>query len=481
MRIGVLTGGGDCPGLNAVIRARRAQGRAVYGDEVIGFHDAWRGVLEDDWEVLDVDRAAGSCPAAARSWAPRGSSPTSPPTAWTGCGPPIDRHGSTAFVVIGGNGIAGRRPRAAARRHPLVGVPKTIDNDIDGTEMTFGFDTAVQIATDAIDRLHTTAESHDRVMVVEVMGRHTGHIAAWAGIAGGATVTSCPRSRSTSTRCATRCAAATPAGATPRSWWWPRAPNRSRARSTCPREVDRFGHVRLGGIAQLVAAEIEGRTGIETRVTILGHVQRGGTPTAFDRVLATRYGFAAADAAADGAWGTDGGAAGRPHRARPARPMPWVDPRRSTWTSRGGRPPVLRLLTARGGRRAAAVSGPGPRRETARSAGRATWSCRFGGAASARGERAVALCAGRTRSRRRPRVAAPRVGELNWIAAVDAGTHRCTDDGNSVAVRISSADGRLAAGRPRCRTRVDRSSRCRRPPERPAARCRRGLRCAGPP
>ena len=187
---------------------------------------------------------------------------------------------STRFVVIGGDGTLGAARELFEHGFPVVGVPKTIDNDIGATEMTFGFDTAVQIATDAIDRLHTTAESHDRVMVVEVMGRHAGHIAVWAGIAGGATITLIPEEPfDIDEVCATDRAAVTAVGASPRSWSSPKARCPRRARSASPTAtVDEFGHVRLGGIGNVIAQEIEARTGIETRVTILGHVQRGGTP-----------------------------------------------------------------------------------------------------------------------------------------------------------------------------------------------------------
>ena len=190
---------------------------------------------------------------------------------------------------------------------PIVGVPKTIDNDIEGTEVTFGFNTAVQIATDAIDRLHTTAESHDRVMVVEVMGRHSGWIATHAGIAGGATVGADPRAPVRHrARCATGSSGVTSVAASPRSSSSPKVPSRARARSTsATREIDQFGHVRLGGIgAPRRPARSVTRTGFETRPVLLGHVQRGGTPTAYDRVLSTRFGVAAIDAVHRGAWGT---------------------------------------------------------------------------------------------------------------------------------------------------------------------------------
>ncbi|MDP6215363.1 MAG: ATP-dependent 6-phosphofructokinase, partial [Acidimicrobiales bacterium] len=217
----------------------------------------------------------------------------------------IDRHGLDGLVVVGGEGTLSCARGLHELGFPVVGVPKTIDNDINATEMTFGFETAIEIATEAIDRLHTTAESHDRVMVVEVMGRHVGHIAAWAGMAGGATVTLVPeepfdigevcavvRRRHDRGRFASVLVVAEGARPVEGTMDMPED------------EVDAFGHVRLGGIAHRVADEIGRRTGFETRVTILGHVQRGGTPTAFDRVLASRFGVAAVDAIHEGGLGT---------------------------------------------------------------------------------------------------------------------------------------------------------------------------------
>ncbi|HIM85822.1 MAG TPA: ATP-dependent 6-phosphofructokinase [Acidimicrobiia bacterium] len=304
MRIGILTGGGDCPGLNAVIRAVVRRAERGFGDEVIGFRDGWLGVVEDDTTPLDVEACRGLLP---RGGTVLGSSRLQPFGLEDGverARSTIERHGLGGLVVVGGEGTLSCAHRLHAEGFPVVGVPKTIDNDIGGTEMTFGFETAVEIATEAIDRLHTTAESHDRVMVVEVMGRHVGHIAAWSGMAGGATLTLVPeepfdieevcegvRRRHDRGRYASVVVVAE--GARPKP-------------DTIPmpdEEVDRFGHVRLGGIGNLVAAEIESRTGFETRVTILGHVQRGGTPTAFDRVLASRFGVAAVDAVHDGGFG----------------------------------------------------------------------------------------------------------------------------------------------------------------------------------
>jgi 6-phosphofructokinase 1 len=304
MRIGILTGGGDCPGLNAVIRAVVRRAERGFGDEVIGFRDGWLGVVEDDTTPLDVEACRGLLP---RGGTVLGSSRLQPFGLEDGverARSTIERHGLGGLVVVGGEGTLSCAHRLHAEGFPVVGVPKTIDNDVGGTEMTFGFETAVEIATEAIDRLHTTAESHDRVMVVEVMGRHVGHIAAWSGMAGGATLTLVPeepfdieevcegvRRRHDRGRYASVVVVAE--GARPKP-------------DTIPmpdEEIDRFGHVRLGGIGNLVAAEIESRTGFETRVTILGHVQRGGTPTAFDRVLASRFGVAAVDAVHDGGFG----------------------------------------------------------------------------------------------------------------------------------------------------------------------------------
>ena len=304
-RIGVLTSGGDCPGLNAVIRAVVRQELGGYGGYVFGFYDGWRGVIENDGEELDVLRLRGTLP---RGGTILGTSRLTPYMVEDGPArvqATMQERQLDALIVIGGEGSLA----CASRIHEegiakVVGVPKTIDNDIPGTERTFGFDTAVSIATDAIDRLHTTAESHDRVMVVEVMGRHVGHIAIWAGMAGGATVTLIPEDPFDIEKVCRRLSrrhdhgkfasiVVVAEGALP-------VPG---TLDIAPPEVDQFGHQRLGGIGSIVAAEIEKRTGYETRVTVLGHVQRGGTPTAFDRVLCTRFGVAAADAVHDGAFG----------------------------------------------------------------------------------------------------------------------------------------------------------------------------------
>lgn len=304
-RIGVLTGGGDCPGLNAVIRAVVRRQLRGYDGQVFGFYNGWHGVVENEGEELDVLRLRGTLP---RGGTIIGTSRLTPYMVENG----PERVKATmaerevdALIVIGGEGTLGCASRVFDEGlAPVVGVPKTIDNDIYGTERTFGFDTAVSIATDAIDRLHTTAESHNRVMVVEVMGRHVGHIATWAGLAGGATVTLIPEEPFDIAEVCERLS---------------RRHERGKfasivvvAEGALPLEgtldidtpeVDRYGHQRLGGIGTVVAAEIEQRTGFETRVTVLGHVQRGGSPTAFDRVLCSRFGVAATDAVQERAFG----------------------------------------------------------------------------------------------------------------------------------------------------------------------------------
>jgi ATP-dependent phosphofructokinase / diphosphate-dependent phosphofructokinase len=320
VRIGVLTGGGDCPGLNAVIRAVVRKGIDGYGHVIVGFRDGWHGPLESAYEELTIESTRGILP---RGGTILRSSRTNP--FGRDDGPQRiaenmrDLH-LEGLIAIGGEDTLG----AAARLHsehglPVIGVPKTIDNDLGGTDMTFGFDTAVQIATDAIDRLHTTAESHNRVMIVEVMGRHAGWIALHSGLAGGADVILIPerpfdidevvrliRRRHKRGRYFSIVVVAE--GATPREG------TLDKAESACsgPSPVlaagggakDEFGHERLGGVGQLLEREIGERTGYDTRATVLGHIQRGGTPTAFDRVLATRLGLAAIDAAHERRFGT---------------------------------------------------------------------------------------------------------------------------------------------------------------------------------
>ena len=305
MRIGVLTGGGDCPGLNAVIRAVVRKGIGVHGFEFVGFRDGWKGPLEGLSMELDVAHVRGILP---RGGTILGSSRTNPFKIEGGVERIKDNlaaGGIDALVAIGGEDTLGVATQLADLGVNVVGVPKTIDNDLSGTDFTFGFDTAVNIASEAIDRLHTTAESHHRALVVEVMGRHAGWIALHAGISGGANVVLIPEvpfdieevCELVKTRFETQYAPiiVVAEGAVPRE---------GGDMSLVSGEVDAFGHVRLGGIGDRVAAEIEQRTGAEARAVVLGHVQRGGTPTAFDRWLATRFGLHAIDAVAEQDFGT---------------------------------------------------------------------------------------------------------------------------------------------------------------------------------
>ena len=303
--IGVLTGGGDCPGLNAVIRAVVRRAEWGLGWRVLGFHDGWTGLLDDSMEELTVPGCRGILPRGGTILGTSRYQPFMYDDGMERVKGTMERHGVDALVVIGGEGTLSAAEAVYREGVPLVGIPKTIDNDIGLTERTFGFDTAVQIATEAIDRLHTTAESHNRVIVVEVMGRHVGHIATWAGLAGGATMTLvpeepfdiaevCARLQRRHQRGKFASIVVVAEGATP-------VPGTLELPEPA---IDAFGHRRLGGICNVVASEIEARTGFETRVTVLGHVQRGGTPTAFDRALSSWYGVAAVDAVADEAFGT---------------------------------------------------------------------------------------------------------------------------------------------------------------------------------
>lgn len=304
MRIGVLTGGGDCPGLNAVIRAIVRKGIDHYGDAIIGFRDGWRGPLEGAFVELTIDNTRGILH---RGGTILGTSRTNPFKKEGGLEKikeTLEGHRIDCLIPIGGEDTLGVAAKLASEGLPVIGVPKTIDNDLSGTDYTFGFDTAVNIATEAIDRLHTTAESHHRIMVVEVMGRHAGWIALHAGIAGGADIVLIPERpfdldeitahiKKRHSRGRSFSIVVVAEGAMPQE-------GQMETQST---ELDAFGHPRLGGIGSALEKELEKRTGFETRATILGHVQRGGTPTAFDRVLATRFGVAAIDAAHEGKMG----------------------------------------------------------------------------------------------------------------------------------------------------------------------------------
>lgn len=303
VRLGVLTGGGDCPGLNAVIRAVVRKGVGEYGHEFVGYRDGWRGPLEGESRPLGIPEVRGILP---RGGTILGSSRTNPIREEGGVErvrATLERDGVDGLIVIGGEDTLGVASRLHERGVNVVGVPKTIDNDLGATDYTFGFDTAVNIAMGSIDRLHTTAESHKRTLIVEVMGRHAGWIAFHAGVAGGANVILIPEAPFDLDRVCDYIVrrfesqyapiVVVSEGALPKGGM----PVRDE------RLLDAFGHARLGGIGQWLEGEIAIRTGHEARATVLGHVQRGGTPTAFDRVLATRFGLHAIDAAHEGAWG----------------------------------------------------------------------------------------------------------------------------------------------------------------------------------
>lgn len=305
MRIGILTGGGDCPGLNAVIRSIVRKGETQHGDEFLGFLDSWDGVLEQRFVRLDTAAVRGLLPRGGTILGTRRGSPLDDEDGLERLRHTFRDQQMDALIVIGGNGSMTVSSLIHDQTNlPIVGVPKTIDNDVFGTDETFGFHTAVQIATDAIDRLHTTAESHDRVMVIEVMGRDAGWIATYAGIAGGATIILIPEvpfdiaevseivaNRHNRGRYASVVVVAEGASPIPGTMKIPAY------------ETDLLGRPRYGGVSVLIAEEIERRTPYEARVVQIGHVQRGGTPSAYDRVLSTRFGLAAIDAVHDGALG----------------------------------------------------------------------------------------------------------------------------------------------------------------------------------
>jgi 6-phosphofructokinase 1 len=308
-RVGILTGGGDCPGLNAVIRAvtRRSLDR---GWEVVGIREGWRGLVEGLFEPLGSREVSGILP---RGGTILGTSRTNPYKIDGGVEKLLETfeaEGLTALVAIGGEDTLGVAAKLyEAHDFPVVGVPKTIDNDLNATDYTFGFDTAVTVATEAIDRLHTTAESHNRVMVVEVMGRHTGWIAVHSGIAGGADVILIPEQPVTVEDACSLLKKRHQTGkdfsivVVSEGYELTYASGDRTLVAGEARATDQFGHVVLGGVGGELARAIEERTGYETRVTVLGHVQRGGTPTPRDRVLATRYGLKAADLVHAGSYG----------------------------------------------------------------------------------------------------------------------------------------------------------------------------------
>src|SRR5215467_8323130 len=296
MKIGILTGGGDCPGLNAVIRAIVRKGIFHYDDQFVGFMEGWRGVLENTTRRLDLEAVKGILPQGGTILRTSRTNPAKSEDGLERCISNLAANGVEALIALGGDDTQSVSKKLFDRGVKVVAVPKTIDNDLSGTDLCFGFDTAVSIATEAIDRLHTTAEAHNRVMVVEVMGRDSGWIAIYSGVAGGADVILIPeqpfdiqeiaetiKQRHDRGRYFSIVVVAEGAKLS------------SKMMENERRKTDEFGHARLGGIGNTLAAEIESRTGFETRAVILGHIQRGGSPTPFDRMLATRYGVHAID------------------------------------------------------------------------------------------------------------------------------------------------------------------------------------------
>ncbi len=305
MRIGMLTGGGDCPGLNAVIRAAVRKGVLHDGDEFVGFMEGWRGVLDDRTMPLDLTTTSGILHRGGTILRSSRTNVKKIEGGFERCLAVLQAHQLDALIAMGGDDTQSISVELVKRGVPCIGVPKTIDNDLSGTDVCFGFDTAVTIATEAVDRLHSTTEAHSRVQVVEVMGRDAGWIAITAGIAGGADVILVPeepidmddvvrllRARWESGK---RFAVVVVAEGA-------KLPEHT-GQISAGTKLDAFGHVRLSGIGQVLAEEIEKRTGYETRSVNLGHTQRGGTPTAYDRMLATRYGVAAIDLVHAGRFG----------------------------------------------------------------------------------------------------------------------------------------------------------------------------------
>ena len=310
MKVGMLTGGGDCPGLNAVIRAIVRKGVFHYKDEFIGFLEGWRGLIEDKAMPLDLATVGGILPRGGTILRTSRTNPNKHPDGLTRCMETLKKYSIDALIAIGGDDTLSVAQKLHEKGVKVVGVPKTIDNDLGGTDFTFGFDTAVNVATSAIDRVHTTAEAHNRVMVVEVMGRDAGWIALYSGVAGGADVILIPEQpfdikkvaeliRLRHARGRYFSIVVVAEGAKFASDVDPQ----HGAPIVQDLGKDEFGHVRLGGIGNILAREIEKRTGFETRTVVLGHIQRGGSPSAFDRVLATRYGLGAIDMVHRGEFG----------------------------------------------------------------------------------------------------------------------------------------------------------------------------------
>jgi 6-phosphofructokinase 1 len=304
MKIGILTGGGDCPGLNAVIRAIVRKGIFHYQDEFVGYLEGWRGVMENMTRKLDLETVKGILPQGGTILRTSRTNPAKREGGLDICLENLKQNGVEALIALGGDDTQSVSKALFDRGFKLVAVPKTIDNDLSGTDLCFGFDTAVSITTEAIDRVHTTAEAHNRVIVVEVMGRDSGWIAIYSGVAGGADVILIPEKPFDVDE-----VAETLKRRHDRGRYFSivvvaeGAKLASNVISDERRKTDEFGHVRLGGIGTLLAAEIEKRTGFETRAVVLGHTQRGGSPTAFDRMLATRYGVHAIDLVHQGKFG----------------------------------------------------------------------------------------------------------------------------------------------------------------------------------
>jgi 6-phosphofructokinase 1 len=308
MRVGVLTGGGDCPGLNAVIRAIVRKGVLHYDDEIIGFLEGWRGVMENKTMALDMDAISGILPRGGTILRTSRTNPSKRDGGIQRCIESLKSNHIDALITIGGDDTNSVAQKLFEQGVNVIGVPKTIDNDLSGTDFCFGFDTAVNTAMEAIDRVHTTAEAHQRVMVVEVMGRDAGWIAMYSGIAGGADVILIPekpfdidevaeRIRMRHARGRYFSIIVVAEGAKFAS------DDKHDAPVVSEMARDEFGHVRLGGVGQILAREVERRSGLETRYVVLGHIQRGGSPSAFDRVLASRYGVGAIDMVHKGSFG----------------------------------------------------------------------------------------------------------------------------------------------------------------------------------
>jgi ATP-dependent phosphofructokinase / diphosphate-dependent phosphofructokinase len=308
MKIGMLTGGGDCPGLNAVIRAVVRKGIFHYRDEFVGFLEGWRGLIDDMSMPLDLESVSGILPRGGTILRTSRTNPSKRSDGLEQCIATLGKYNIEALIAIGGDDTLSVAQKLYEKGIKVVGVPKTIDNDLSGTDYTFGFDTACNIVCEAIDRVHTTAEAHNRVMVVEVMGRDAGWIALYSGIAGGADVILIPerpfdvdqvaesiRHRHERGRYFSIIVVAEGAKFSSQS--------ANGAPVLQDMGKDEFGHAKMGGVANILAREIEKRTGYETRAVVLGHIQRGGSPSAFDRVLATRYGLASVDMVHRGEFG----------------------------------------------------------------------------------------------------------------------------------------------------------------------------------